>query len=148
MRDRPLGCGFLGAGDHAARFMVVAVRSEPGSDVAATHGIPHYHTSVADPVNDPTVDVVYVSSDNRLRRESVLAAAAAGKPVICAAGQRQVEHDSKKVSYEGAVAAFNAAVRGEGEPAVGGLDGLRSPAIAAAVRESAREGRAVAPVSA
>ena len=45
--------------------------------------------------------------------------------------------------YERSVARFNAAVRGEGEPAATGEDGVRSLAIALAVRESAESGRVV-----
>ena len=42
--------------------------------------------------------------------------------------------------YERSVARFNAAVRGEGEPAATGEDGVRSLAIALAVREAAKTG--------
>jgi 1,5-anhydro-D-fructose reductase (1,5-anhydro-D-mannitol-forming) len=45
--------------------------------------------------------------------------------------------------YERSVARFNAAVRGEGEPAATGEDGVRSLAIALAVSEAARTGCAV-----
>jgi 1,5-anhydro-D-fructose reductase (1,5-anhydro-D-mannitol-forming) len=45
--------------------------------------------------------------------------------------------------YERSVARFNAAVRGEGAPAATGEDGVRSLAIALAVRESAASGRVV-----
>ena len=45
--------------------------------------------------------------------------------------------------YERSVRCFNAAIRGEGEPAASGVDGVRSLAVALAVRESARTGRAV-----
>jgi len=48
--------------------------------------------------------------------------------------------------YARSVRLFNAAARGEGEPAATGEDGVRSLAIALAVRESARTGR-VAPVT-
>jgi len=45
--------------------------------------------------------------------------------------------------YERSVRRFNAAVRGEGEPAATGEDGVLSLAIALAARESALSGRAV-----
>jgi 1,5-anhydro-D-fructose reductase (1,5-anhydro-D-mannitol-forming) len=51
-----------------------------------------------------------------------------------------VAHESL---YERSVRCFNAAIRGEGEPAASGVDGVRSLAVALAVRESARMGRAV-----
>ena len=45
--------------------------------------------------------------------------------------------------YERSVRCFNAAIRGEGEPAASGADGVRSLAVALAVRESAQTGRTV-----
>jgi 1,5-anhydro-D-fructose reductase (1,5-anhydro-D-mannitol-forming) len=45
--------------------------------------------------------------------------------------------------YERSVRCFNAAIRGEGEPAASGVDGVRSLAVALAVRESAETGRTV-----
>ena len=51
-----------------------------------------------------------------------------------------VEHENL---YERSVRCFNAAVRGEGEPAATGADGVRSLAVALAVRESAETGRNV-----
>lgn len=45
--------------------------------------------------------------------------------------------------YVRGVRAFQAAVRGDGAPAVSGEDGIKSLAVALAVRESARTGRAV-----
>jgi len=51
-----------------------------------------------------------------------------------------VEHENL---YERSVRCFNAATRGEGEPAASGVDGLRSLAVALAVRESAQTGRSV-----
>jgi 1,5-anhydro-D-fructose reductase (1,5-anhydro-D-mannitol-forming) len=46
--------------------------------------------------------------------------------------------------YHRALAAFNAAMRGEGQPAASGEDGVRSLATALAVRESARTGKQIA----
>jgi 1,5-anhydro-D-fructose reductase (1,5-anhydro-D-mannitol-forming) len=51
-----------------------------------------------------------------------------------------LEHENL---YERSVRCFNAAIRGEGEPAASGEDGIRSLAVALAVRESALTGRAV-----
>jgi 1,5-anhydro-D-fructose reductase (1,5-anhydro-D-mannitol-forming) len=41
------------------------------------------------------------------------------------------------------VRCFNAAIRGEGEPAATGADGVRSLAVALAVREAAETGRTI-----
>ena len=49
-----------------------------------------------------------------------------------------LEHENL---YERSVRCFNAAIRGEGEPAASGEDGIRSLAVALAVRESALTGR-------
>jgi len=51
-----------------------------------------------------------------------------------------VEHEKL---YERSVSCFNAAIRGEGEPAACGVDGVKSLAVALAVRESAGTGRTV-----
>jgi 1,5-anhydro-D-fructose reductase (1,5-anhydro-D-mannitol-forming) len=51
-----------------------------------------------------------------------------------------VEHENL---YERSVRCFNAAIRGEGEPAATGADGIRSLAVALAVRESAQKGLTV-----
>ena len=45
--------------------------------------------------------------------------------------------------YERAVRLFEAACRGEGRPSADGVDGIKSLAVAMAVRESAQTGRAV-----
>jgi 1,5-anhydro-D-fructose reductase (1,5-anhydro-D-mannitol-forming) len=46
--------------------------------------------------------------------------------------------------YARSLRQFHAAIRGEGEPAATGLDGVKSLALALAVQRSAREGRRVA----
>jgi len=51
-----------------------------------------------------------------------------------------VEHENL---YKRSVRCFNAAMRGEGEPAATGVDGIRSLAVALAVRESAQQGKTV-----
>ncbi len=51
-----------------------------------------------------------------------------------------VQHENL---YERSVRCFNAAIRGVGEPAATGEDGIRSLAVALAVRESAQTGRSV-----
>jgi 1,5-anhydro-D-fructose reductase (1,5-anhydro-D-mannitol-forming) len=92
-----LGWGIAGASDIAARYMIPAIRRQPDSEVvalasrlperavafAAANAIPTHYRSVAELAADPRVDVVYVGSDNRLHREQTLAAAAAGKAVLC-----------------------------------------------------------------
>ena len=58
-------------------------------------------------------------------------------------GEREVEPEDRRDLYEINVAAFAAAVRGEGAPTATGLDGLRAIQVALAVREAAESGRRV-----
>ena len=58
-------------------------------------------------------------------------------------GEREVEPDDRRDLYEINVAAFAAAVRGEGSPTATGLDGLRAIQVALAVREAVESGRRV-----
>ena len=95
--DRVVGWGFIGASTVAAEHLVAAVRAQPGHDVvavasgqferarsfAAANRIDGAHDSVAGLLADPRVRVVYISSTNERHRDQVLAAAAAGKHVLC-----------------------------------------------------------------
>jgi len=58
-------------------------------------------------------------------------------------GEREVEPEDRRDLYEINVAAFAAAVRGEGAPTATGLEGLRAVQVALAVREAAESGRRV-----
>src|SRR5882757_9313430 len=91
------GWGFIGASTIAAQHMIGAVRAQPGHDVvavasssaerarafAAEHKIAGAYDSVAALLADPAVQAVYISTTNELHRDQVLAAAAAGKHVLC-----------------------------------------------------------------
>jgi len=58
-------------------------------------------------------------------------------------GEREVEPEDRRDLYEINVAAFAAAVRGEGNPTATGLDGLRAVQVALAVRDAAESGHRV-----
>jgi 1,5-anhydro-D-fructose reductase (1,5-anhydro-D-mannitol-forming) len=58
-------------------------------------------------------------------------------------GEHEVEPEDRRDLYEINVAAFAAAVRGEGTPTATGLDGLRAVQVALAVREAAESGQRV-----
>ncbi|MCD1635535.1 Gfo/Idh/MocA family oxidoreductase [Martelella mediterranea] len=62
--------------------------------------------------------------------------------LVTEAGETDVPYESEGL-YEYAIAAFNRAVAGEDRPAADGVDGVKSLAIAMAVRQSALEGRAI-----
>ncbi len=91
------GWGLIGASTIAAEHMVGAIRAQPGHQVvavasssaargqafAAQHGIAAGYGAVDALLADPAVDIVYISTTNELHRDQVLAAAAAGKHVLC-----------------------------------------------------------------
>lgn len=60
-----------------------------------------------------------------------------------AAGEEQIPFERENL-YERSVRRFESAARGEGAPAATGVDGLKSLAVALAVREAAATGRRVA----
>lgn len=92
-----VGWGLIGASTIAADHMIGAIRAQRGHTVAAVasrsakraaqfaaeQGIARAYDSVPALLADPSVQVVYVSSDNELRHAQVLAAAAAGRHVLC-----------------------------------------------------------------
>jgi 1,5-anhydro-D-fructose reductase (1,5-anhydro-D-mannitol-forming) len=77
--------------------MIEAIRAQPDSDVvavmssqterarnyAAERNIPHAYDSLDAILSDPAVDVVYISTTNELHAQQTLAAARAGKHVLC-----------------------------------------------------------------
>ena len=89
--------GFIGASTIARQHMLDAVRARGEGEVvaimsadaerarsfAAAHGIARATTSLDALVNAPDVDAVYVSTTNELHREQTLAAARAGRHVLC-----------------------------------------------------------------
>lgn len=95
--DPQIGWGLIGASTVAAQHMVAAIRAQPGHAVVAVasrsaeraarfgaaHGIGQTYGALSDLLADPRVGVVYVSAAHEWRRDQVLAAAAAGKHVLC-----------------------------------------------------------------
>lgn len=88
--------GLIGASTIARQFMIAAIRNQPDGEVAAVmssspdrasayakeNGIPGSFSSVADLLASD-IDAVYISTTNELHLEQALAAAAAGKHVLC-----------------------------------------------------------------
>jgi len=97
MADRGLRWGLIGASNIARQYVVESIRAQAGSEVVGVHsadpergksyaaalGIATAHASLGDLLADPTIDAVYVSTTNELHRSQTLAAAAAGKHVLC-----------------------------------------------------------------
>jgi 1,5-anhydro-D-fructose reductase (1,5-anhydro-D-mannitol-forming) len=94
---KKIGWGLIGASTIAREWMIDAIRAQPGNAVAAVmstdakrgaefakaNGIASSYTSVAALLSDPAVDAVYISTTNELHKAQTLAAAAAGKHVLC-----------------------------------------------------------------
>jgi len=92
-----LGWGLVGASTIAREWMIGAIRAQPGNEVvavmssdaqrgaafAAEQGIAKVRTSIDDLLADPAVDAVYISTTNELHAPQAIAAAAAGKHVLC-----------------------------------------------------------------
>lgn len=95
--QRPLGWGLIGASTIAREHMVAAIRNQPNCELVAVSSasaeraqsfareqqIPRSYGSVQQLLADPGVDAVYISTTNEKHREHALAAAAAGKHVLC-----------------------------------------------------------------
>ena len=92
-----LGWGLIGASTIAREWMIPAIRAADGSEAvavagsdpervrryAAEQGIGRAHASVDALLADPAVDVVYISTTNEKHHDLTLAAARAGKHVLC-----------------------------------------------------------------
>ncbi|ACI51673.1 oxidoreductase domain protein [Gluconacetobacter diazotrophicus PA1 5] len=93
----PTGWGLIGASNVAREWIIDAIRAQPGSDVrgvlssdagrgaafAEANGIAYHTTSLQDLLSRPDIDAVYISTNNRLHFEQTIAAARAGKHVMC-----------------------------------------------------------------
>jgi 1,5-anhydro-D-fructose reductase (1,5-anhydro-D-mannitol-forming) len=89
--------GLIGCGDIAARRVAAALRDSPGSALVAVarrraelaetfarqHGARRAHTDWRGLLRDEEVDAVYVATPVRLHAEQSIAAAEAGKHVLC-----------------------------------------------------------------
>ncbi len=92
-----IGWGLLGCGDIAAKRVAGALRDAPGSaliavararaeraaEFARQHGARRWYADGSDLLRDPEIDAVYVATPVRLHVEHTVAAAEAGKHVLC-----------------------------------------------------------------
>ena len=92
-----LGWAVIGTGWMAQEVMIPAIRSVQGQRVVALHGssaartaeigarlrIPLTSNRLVDVLSDPTVDAVYIGTYNNAHHALSMAAAAAGKHVLC-----------------------------------------------------------------
>lgn len=96
-RERSLGWGVIGASTIAREWMIPAINAQADSRVvavasssrerarqyAAENHVPRAYDSVEALLADPAVAVVYVSTTNQHHKAQTIAAAAAGKHVLC-----------------------------------------------------------------
>jgi predicted dehydrogenase len=92
-----VGWGLVGCGDIAAKRVAAALRDAPHSALvtvararaelaesfARSHGARRWHADWRDVLRDPEVDAVYLATPVRLHAEQAVAAAEAGKHVLC-----------------------------------------------------------------
>ena len=95
--QKELRWALIGASDIAKTRMIKAINSQPNSRVAAVFSsnadrakayaaenkIPKAYDNLKTLLDDPQIDVVYISTTNDLHRDQALAAAAAGKHILC-----------------------------------------------------------------
>lgn len=90
------GWGLIGASTIAKEWVIGAIRStggtvaavmsssaERGRSYASENGIPRSYNSVDALLADPSVQAVYISTTNEMHRDQAIAAAKAGKHVLC-----------------------------------------------------------------
>jgi len=94
---RAVGWGLVGCGDIAAKRVAAALgqaegsalvavaraRAELAAEFAARHGARRWHADWRDVLRDAEVDAVYLATPVRLHAEQAVAAAEAGKHVLC-----------------------------------------------------------------
>lgn len=91
-----VGWGLIGASTIAREWVIDAIRAaggeiltvmsgseERGRAYAAEHGIPESTTDLSSVLADPRIAAVYISTTNELHRDQAIAAARAGKHVLC-----------------------------------------------------------------
>ena len=92
-----IGWGLIGASNIARQYMINAINAQPGADVvgvlssspergaafAAETGLARHFGSLDAMLADPSVNCVYVSTTNERHHDEAIAAARAGKHVLC-----------------------------------------------------------------
>jgi predicted dehydrogenase len=87
-----IGCGdiaakrvaaALGGAEGSALVAVARRRSDLAADFAARHGAGRWHTDWRDLLRDDEIDAVYIATPVNLHAEQAVAAAEAGKHVLC-----------------------------------------------------------------
>ncbi|MBL8581049.1 MAG: Gfo/Idh/MocA family oxidoreductase [Rhizobiaceae bacterium] len=143
--------GLIGASTIARQFMIEAIRSQPDGEVSAVmssnadraaayakeNGIPAAFSSL-DELLSSCVDAVYISTTNELHLVQAIAAAKAGKHVLCEKPLALNSSDARKIV---------AACKGAGV-VMGTNHHLRNAGAHRAMREAIASGRIGTPVAA
>lgn len=96
-KQAPLRWGVIGLGWVATDFVAPGIIKSPDSELVACLGstpektrafaekfkVRHAHHDLAALVNDADVDAIYIATPNAMHHEAVLAAARAGKHILC-----------------------------------------------------------------
>ncbi|HNB28210.1 MAG TPA: Gfo/Idh/MocA family oxidoreductase [Alphaproteobacteria bacterium] len=152
MSKTNFGWGLIGASTIAREWVIGAIRAQPGAEVAAVmsssaargadyakaNGIAKAYDSLDALLADPKVDAVYISTTNELHKEQTLAAAAAGKHVLCEKPLAMTVADARQM----VAGCRNAGV------VLGTNHHLRNAASHGAIRAAIRAGRIGTPLSA
>ncbi|MBM3372647.1 MAG: Gfo/Idh/MocA family oxidoreductase, partial [Betaproteobacteria bacterium] len=94
---KPLRWGIIGTGWVASDYVTPGIIKSPGSQLSACLGsspeksrafaekfrVPHAHDDLAGLLANPEVDAVYIALPNAMHHAAVLAAARAGKHILC-----------------------------------------------------------------
>ncbi|ACB94276.1 Gfo/Idh/MocA family protein [Beijerinckia indica] len=94
---KTVGWGLIGASNVAREWIIDAIRAQPDNEIvtvlssdndraanyAAENNIPHHCTQLEALLSDDRIDAVYISTTNELHKQQALAAAAAGKHILC-----------------------------------------------------------------
>ena len=152
MSKTSFGWGLIGASTIAREWVIGAIRAQAGAEVAAVmsssaaraaeyakaNGIAKAYDSLDALLADPKVDAVYISTTNELHKEQTLAAAAAGKHVLCEKPLALTVGDAREM-----VEACRAA-----RVVMGTNHHLRNAASHGAIRAAIKAGRIGTPLSA
>ena len=107
-----IGWGLIGASTIAREWMIDAIRAQSGNEIVAVmstdpargkafaeaNRIAASYASVPALLADPKVDAVYISTTNELHKAQTLAAAAAGKHVLCEKPLALTLEDARKMT--------------------------------------------------
>lgn len=94
---KPLRWGIIGLGWVSCDFVAPGMKKSAGSQIVAClgsslekgkafaerFGVPHVHGTLDAMLNDADVDAVYIATPNAMHADGVVAAAAAGKHILC-----------------------------------------------------------------